>query len=173
MAAILSRKLALLRGEGNAADGADLGTTSASNVIWPDRTVTGQPRNLLTRRVPVASALPHRIARFPGHCRDRQVWRNVFSSRSSVLTPGLEPSFYAVKLVIGDLGTFDGIRTKPGGCVLRRDGSMIDGLDAVGNVCGRQRPSEHHGRQLSRCRRHPRPQHDPRLHHRQLNRRLG
>lgn len=41
--------------------------------------------------------------------------------------------FYAVKLIMGDLGTFDGIRTSVAGEVLRRDGSPIAGLYAVGN----------------------------------------
>jgi succinate dehydrogenase/fumarate reductase flavoprotein subunit len=41
--------------------------------------------------------------------------------------------FYAVKLIMGDLGTFDGIRTSVTGEVLRRDGSAIAGLYAVGN----------------------------------------
>ena len=41
--------------------------------------------------------------------------------------------FYAVKLIMGDLGTFDGIQTSVVGKVLRRDGSAIAGLYAVGN----------------------------------------
>lgn len=41
--------------------------------------------------------------------------------------------FYAVKVVMGDLGTFDGVRTSVVGEVLRRDGSAIAGLYAVGN----------------------------------------
>ncbi|MEJ7930493.1 FAD-dependent oxidoreductase [Ramlibacter sp. AN1015] len=41
--------------------------------------------------------------------------------------------FYAVKLVMGDLGTFDGITTSVVGEVLRRDGTPIGGLYAVGN----------------------------------------
>ncbi len=41
--------------------------------------------------------------------------------------------YYAVKVVMGDLGTFDGIRTSVAGEVLKRDGSPIDGLYAVGN----------------------------------------
>jgi succinate dehydrogenase/fumarate reductase flavoprotein subunit len=41
--------------------------------------------------------------------------------------------FYAVKVVMGDLGTFDGLRTSVIGEVLRADGSAIDGLYAVGN----------------------------------------
>ena len=41
--------------------------------------------------------------------------------------------FYAVKVVMGDLGTFDGIQTTVVGEVKKRDGSVIDGLYAVGN----------------------------------------
>ena len=41
--------------------------------------------------------------------------------------------FYAVKVVMGDLGTFDGITTSVVGEVLHRDGSPIEGLYAVGN----------------------------------------
>jgi len=41
--------------------------------------------------------------------------------------------YYAVKVVMGDLGTFDGLRTTPVGQVLRDDGSIVQGLFAVGN----------------------------------------
>lgn len=41
--------------------------------------------------------------------------------------------YYAVKVIMGDLGTFDGVRTSVVGEVLRRDGSPIAGLFAVGN----------------------------------------
>lgn len=41
--------------------------------------------------------------------------------------------FYAIKLVMGDLGTFDGIETSVNGEVLRHDGSAIEGLYASGN----------------------------------------
>lgn len=41
--------------------------------------------------------------------------------------------FFAVKVVMGDLGTFDGLQTSVVGEVLRRDGSAIAGLYAVGN----------------------------------------
>jgi len=41
--------------------------------------------------------------------------------------------FYAVKVIMGDLGTFDGIQTSVVGEVLKRDGSPIPGLYAVGN----------------------------------------
>ena len=41
--------------------------------------------------------------------------------------------FYAVKVLMGDLGTFDGIKPSVTGEVLRADGSQIDSLYAVGN----------------------------------------
>jgi succinate dehydrogenase/fumarate reductase flavoprotein subunit len=41
--------------------------------------------------------------------------------------------FYAVKVVMGDLGTFDGLGTSVVGEVLRRDGTPVPGLYAVGN----------------------------------------
>ena len=41
--------------------------------------------------------------------------------------------FYAVKVIMGDLGTFDGIQTSVVGEVLKDDGSAIAGLYAVGN----------------------------------------
>lgn len=49
------------------------------------------------------------------------------------VAPVQKGPFYAVKLVMGDLGTFDGVRTSVVGEVLRRDGSPIEGLYAVGN----------------------------------------
>jgi predicted oxidoreductase len=41
--------------------------------------------------------------------------------------------FYAVKLLMGDLGSFDGIQTSVVGEVKKSDGSVIPGLYAVGN----------------------------------------
>jgi succinate dehydrogenase/fumarate reductase flavoprotein subunit len=41
--------------------------------------------------------------------------------------------YYALKVIMGDLGTFDGIQTTAVGEVLREDGSVISGLYAVGN----------------------------------------
>jgi succinate dehydrogenase/fumarate reductase flavoprotein subunit len=41
--------------------------------------------------------------------------------------------YFAVKVIMGDLGTFDGIKTSVVGEVLKRDGSAIVGLYAVGN----------------------------------------
>ncbi|MFL0275603.1 3-ketosteroid-delta-1-dehydrogenase [Mycobacterium sp. SMC-19] len=42
--------------------------------------------------------------------------------------------FYAVKVVLSDLGTCGGLRTGVRGQVLREDGSVIDGLYAIGNT---------------------------------------
>jgi succinate dehydrogenase/fumarate reductase flavoprotein subunit len=47
--------------------------------------------------------------------------------------PILKGPFYALKVIMGDLGTFDGIKTSVVGEVLKRDGSAIEGLYAVGN----------------------------------------
>ncbi|WP_238364000.1 FAD-dependent oxidoreductase [Mesobacterium pallidum] len=41
--------------------------------------------------------------------------------------------FYALRIIMGDLGTFDGLRTDVTGQVQRADGTAIDGLYAVGN----------------------------------------
>ncbi len=41
--------------------------------------------------------------------------------------------FYAVKLLMGDLGTFDGVKTSIAGEALRADGTCVEGLYAVGN----------------------------------------
>ncbi len=41
--------------------------------------------------------------------------------------------YYALKVIMGDLGTFDGLRTTTVGEVLREDGGVIPGLYAVGN----------------------------------------
>lgn len=45
-----------------------------------------------------------------------------------------KPPFYAVKMVPGDLGTKGGLLTDADGRVLREDGSVVDGLYAVGNA---------------------------------------
>jgi succinate dehydrogenase/fumarate reductase flavoprotein subunit len=49
------------------------------------------------------------------------------------VAPILKGPFYAVKVVMGDLGTFDGIQTSVVGEVKKHDGSLIQGLYAVGN----------------------------------------
>jgi succinate dehydrogenase/fumarate reductase flavoprotein subunit len=49
------------------------------------------------------------------------------------VAPLLKAPFYGVKLIMGDLGTFNGLKTSVQGHVLRDDGSIIEGLFAVGN----------------------------------------
>jgi succinate dehydrogenase/fumarate reductase flavoprotein subunit len=49
------------------------------------------------------------------------------------VAPLKQGPFYAVKLVMGDLGTFDGLSTTREGQVLSTRGTVIDGLYAVGN----------------------------------------
>jgi succinate dehydrogenase/fumarate reductase flavoprotein subunit len=44
-----------------------------------------------------------------------------------------EGPFYALKVLMGDLGTFDGLRTSIEGAVLTDNGAAIPGLYAVGN----------------------------------------
>lgn len=49
------------------------------------------------------------------------------------VAPVAKGPFYALKLVMGDLGTFDGLRTDTVGRVLRPDARPVPGLYAVGN----------------------------------------
>lgn len=49
------------------------------------------------------------------------------------VAPVKEGPFYAVKVLMGDLGTFDGLRTSVVGEVLQRNGTPIVGLYATGN----------------------------------------
>ncbi len=50
------------------------------------------------------------------------------------LRPLLKGPFYAVKMVLSDLGTCGGLRADGRARVLREDGSAIDGLYAIGNT---------------------------------------
>ena len=52
------------------------------------------------------------------------------------LAPLVKPPFYAVKVVPGDLGTCGGIRADEYARATRPDGSVIDGLYAIGNCAG-------------------------------------
>jgi 3-oxosteroid 1-dehydrogenase len=45
-----------------------------------------------------------------------------------------KPPFYAVKMVLSDLGTCGGLRADDSARVLREDGSIIEGLYAIGNT---------------------------------------
>ncbi|HNB45180.1 MAG TPA: FAD-binding protein, partial [Burkholderiaceae bacterium] len=49
------------------------------------------------------------------------------------VAPLAQGPYYAVKLLMGDLGTFDGLRTTPVGEVLTGANAPIPGLYAVGN----------------------------------------
>ena len=77
------------------------------------------------------------------HGEDTEFHRGTTSFNRYLADPAHQPNpcvapvaqgpFYAVKLVMGDLGTFDGIKTSVVGEVLKRDGAPIAGLYAVGN----------------------------------------
>ncbi len=74
---------------------------------------------------------------------DRQFGRGTTAFNRYLADPSHTPNpcvaplgkgpYYAVKLVIGDLGTFDGIRTTVAGQVLDGQGAVVRGLYAVGN----------------------------------------
>jgi len=49
------------------------------------------------------------------------------------VAPIAKAPFYAVKVIMGDLGTFDGLRTNAIGQVLDGNGEIVKGLYAVGN----------------------------------------
>ena len=74
---------------------------------------------------------------------DRQFGRGTTSFNRYLADPEHKPNpcvapigdgpYYAVKVIMGDLGTFDGLRTTPVGQVLKDSGEIIPGLYAVGN----------------------------------------
>ena len=77
------------------------------------------------------------------HGEDRQFGRGTTSFNRYLADPARQPNpcvapvgrgpYYAVKLVMGDLGTFDGLATTVEGQVLRPDGTPVPGLYAAGN----------------------------------------
>ncbi|TRO28428.1 FAD-dependent oxidoreductase [Pseudomonas putida] len=77
------------------------------------------------------------------HGEDRQFGRGSTSFNRYLADPQQQPNpcvapvgegpYFAVKVIMGDLGTFDGLRTRVTGEVLAADGQVIDGLYAVGN----------------------------------------
>lgn len=81
----------------------------------------------------------------PGAARgvDEQFGRGSTSFNRYLADPAQQPNpcvapigegpYYALKVVMGDLGTFDGIRTDVAGRVLDGQGGAIEGLYAVGN----------------------------------------
>lgn len=73
----------------------------------------------------------------PAYGRGRTSFNRYLADPANQPNPCVAPvqagPFFAVKLIMGDLGTFDGIQTSVVGEVLRRDGRPIAGLYAVGN----------------------------------------
>ncbi|WP_028996834.1 FAD-dependent oxidoreductase [Azohydromonas australica] len=81
----------------------------------------------------------------PGAARgvDEQFGRGSTSFNRYLADPARQPNpcvapigegpYYALKVVMGDLGTFDGIRTDVAGRVLDGQGGALEGLYAVGN----------------------------------------
>lgn len=77
------------------------------------------------------------------HGEDRQFGRGSTAFNRYLADPERRPNpcvapvgdgpYYAVKVLMGDLGTFDGLRTSVMGQVLRPDGGVLPGLYAVGN----------------------------------------
>lgn len=77
------------------------------------------------------------------HGEDRQFGRGTTSFNryladasnrpNPCVAPVAKGPFYAVKVFMGDLGTFDGLATTPQGRVLSTRGTPIEGLYAVGN----------------------------------------
>lgn len=74
---------------------------------------------------------------------DRQFGRGTTAFNRYLADPEVKPNpcvapvgkgpYYAVKVFMGDLGTFDGLRTTPLGEVLTANGESVPGLYAVGN----------------------------------------
>lgn len=93
-----------------------------------------------------AAALERTVAEYNEgavHGEDRQFGRGTTAFNRYLADPANQPNpcvapvrkgpFYAVKVIMGDLGTFDGLRTTPQGEVLSTRGTVIEGLYAVGN----------------------------------------
>ncbi len=93
-----------------------------------------------------ADALKATAARFDelaesGHdddfCRGDSVYDNYYGD-PTLPNPNLHPigapPYYAFRIILGDLGTSGGLRTDEHARVLRSDGSVIEGLYAVGNT---------------------------------------
>src|SRR5690606_22872836 len=93
-----------------------------------------------------ADALKATAARFDelaesGHdddfCRGDSVYDNYYGD-PTLPNPNLHPigapPYYAFRIILGDLGTSGGLRTDEHARVLRADGSVIEGLYAVGNT---------------------------------------
>ncbi|ATY13165.1 FAD-binding protein [Amycolatopsis sp. AA4] len=87
-----------------------------------------------------APELPETVARFnsfaeAGHDADFGRGEDEYARHfaNPVLVPVDQPPFRAARLVLSDLGTKGGLVTDPDARVLREDGSVVEGLYAVGN----------------------------------------
>lgn len=73
----------------------------------------------------------------PAFGRGRSAFNRYLADAEHQPNPCVAPlqqgPFFAVRVVMGDLGTFDGLKTSVVGEVLRRDGAPIPGLYAAGN----------------------------------------
>ena len=92
------------------------------------------------------AALGATIATYNGHAvagEDPEFGRGLSSYNRYLGDPEHKPNpcvaplangpFYAIRVVLGDLGTFAGLAANERGEVLRADGSVIPGLFAAGN----------------------------------------
>ncbi len=74
----------------------------------------------------------------PDFGRGRSAYDRYYGDPTVTPNPNLRPltdgPFYAVKMVLSDLGTCGGLRADERARVLREDGSVIDGLYAIGNT---------------------------------------
>ncbi|QDQ99375.1 3-oxosteroid 1-dehydrogenase [Tomitella fengzijianii] len=93
-----------------------------------------------------ADALQDTVTTFNGFARDgkdpdfqrgESAYDHYYGDPLNKPNPSLgeigKPPFYAIKMVPGDLGTKGGVMTDTAARVLRKDGSVIDGLYASGN----------------------------------------
>jgi 3-oxosteroid 1-dehydrogenase len=71
-------------------------------------------------------------------CRGRSAYDRYYGDPTITPNPNLRAlekgPFYAVKMTLSDLGTCGGLRADERARVLREDGSVIDGLYAIGNA---------------------------------------
>ena len=74
----------------------------------------------------------------PDYNRGRSAYDRYYGDPTIKPNPNLRPlirgPFYAVKMVLSDLGTCGGLKSDERARVLREDGSAIDGLYAIGNT---------------------------------------
>lgn len=117
---------------------------------WYDAGIAARADNLtdLGARIGVpVSAFFETMTRFNHHAavgedpdfgRGRSAYDRYYGDPTITPNPNLRPlvkgPFYAVKVVLSDLGTCGGLRTDERARVLREDGGVIAGLYAIGNT---------------------------------------